>query len=126
MPVNTGDTYFILVDIPGLDTNGTYRRVLKSETPQFNGLDFMVDSIYIYPVGMVTSIANDNSVFNKEIKLFPNPSKELAFIEYQLIETANTEIELFDIVGQKVKTITPYSKQGKNKYKYPINLVNLS
>ncbi len=126
MPVNTGDTYFILVDIPGLDTNGTYRRVLKSETPQFNGLDFMVDSIYIYPVGMVTSIAKDNSVFNKEIKLFPNPSKELAFIEYQLIETANTEIELFDIVGQKVKTITPYSKQGKNKYKYPINLVNLS
>ncbi len=126
MPVNTGDTYFILVDIPGLDTNGTYRRVLKSETPQFNGLDFMVDSIYIYPVGMLTSIAKDNSVFNKEIKLFPNPSKELAFIEYQLIETANTEIELFDIVGQKVKTITPYSKQGKNKYKYPINLVNLS
>jgi hypothetical protein len=126
LPVNTGDTYFILVDIPGLDTNGTYRRVLKSETPQFNGLDFMVDSIYIYPVGMVTSIAKDNSVFNKEIKLFPNPSKELAFIEYQLIETANTEIELFDIVGQKVKTITPYSKQGKNKYKYPINLVNLS
>lgn len=126
MPVNTGDTYFILVDIPGLDTNGTYRRVLKSETPQFNGLDFMVDSIYIYPVGMVTSIAKDNSVFNKEIKLFPNPSKELAFIEYQLIETANTEIELFDIVGQKVKTITPYSKQEKNKYKYPINLVNLS
>ena len=126
MPVNTGDTYFILVDIPGLDTNGTYRRVLKSETPQFNGLDFMVDSIYIYPVGMVTSIAKDNSVFNKEIKLFPNPSKELAFIEYQLIETANTEIELFDIVGQKVKTITPYSKQGKNMYKYPINLVNLS
>ena len=126
MPVNTGDTYFILVDIPGLDTNGTYRRVLKSETPQFNGLDFMVDSIYIYPVGMLTSIAKDNSVFNKEIKLFPNPSKELAFIEYQLIETANTEIELFDIVGQKVKTITPYSKQEKNKYKYPINLVNLS
>lgn len=126
MPVNTGDTYFILVDISGLDTIGTYRRVLKSETPQFNGLDFMVDSIYIYPVGMVTSIAKDNSVFNKEIKLFPNPSKELAFIEYQLIETANTEIELFDIVGQKVKTITPYSKQGKNKYKYPINLVNLS
>jgi len=126
LPVNTGDTYFILVDIPGLDTNGTYRRVLKSETPQFNGLDFMVDSIYIYPVGMLTSIAKDNSVFNKEIKLFPNPSKELAFIEYQLIETANTEIELFDIVGQKVKTITPYSKQGKNKYKYPINLVNLS
>jgi len=126
LPVNTGDTYFILVDIPGLDTNGTYRRVLKSETPQFNGLDFMVDSIYIYPVGMLTSIAKDNSVFNKEIKLFPNPSKELAFIEYQSIETANTEIELFDIVGQKVKTINPYSKQGKNKYKYPINLVNLS
>jgi hypothetical protein len=99
---------------------------LHQEPNHFNGLDFMVDSIYIYPVGMVTSIAKDNSVFNKEIKLFPNPSKELAFIEYQLIETANTEIELFDIVGQKVKTITPYSKQEKNKYKYPINLVNLS
>ena len=126
IPVNTGDTYFILVDIPGLDTSGTYRRILTSGTSTITGLDFMVDSIYIYPIGMATSIAKDNSVLNQEIKLFPNPSKELAFIEYELIESVNTEIELFDVVGQKVKTITPYSKQEKNKYKHSINLGDLS
>jgi hypothetical protein len=126
LPVNTGDTYFILVDIPGLDTSGTYRRILTSGTSTITGLDFMVDSIYIYPIGMATSISKDNSVFNQEIKLFPNPSKELAFIEYELIESANTEIDLFDVVGQKVKTITPFSKQEKNKYKHSINLGDLS
>ncbi len=125
LPVNTGDTYFILVDIPGLDTSGTYRRILTTGTSTITGLDFVVDSIYIYPIGIATSVANDNSVFNHEIKLFPNPSKEIVFVEFELMESANTQIELFDIIGQKVKTISPNSKQEKNKYKYPINLGDL-
>ena len=126
VPINTGDTYFILVDIPGLDTSGTYRRILTSGTSTITGLDFMVDSIYIYPIGMATSIAKDNSVFNQEIKLFPNPSKEITYVEFELIKSANTEIELFDIVGQKIKTIIPYSKQEKSKYKHPIHIGDLS
>ena len=128
IPINTGDDYFILVDIPGLDTNGTYHRVLTSGTPQINGLDFNIDSIYVNPIGigMITAVSTENSVFENKITLFPNPAKELAFIEYELTESANVQIELYDLIGQKIKTIQTNSKKDKSKHKHTVDLADLS
>lgn len=115
--------YFILVDIPGLDTNGTYHITLSASTPSITNLNFYVDSIYINPVGNVTTIqSQENSIFENTIKLFPNPTKEIAFLEYELVEASNVKIELFDIMGQQTKTIVSESKQEKNKYKHLIDL----
>lgn len=125
IPVNTGDDYFILVDIPGLDTNGTYHRILTSGTPQINGLDFNVDSIQVNPFGIATAITSENDVFENKLMLFPNPAKEVAFIEYELTKSANVQIELYDLIGQKVQTILTDSRQEKNRHKHSINLDNL-
>lgn len=126
IPVNTGDDYFILVDIPGLDTNGTYHRFITTTTSTITGLDFIVDSIYVNPIGISTSLSSDNSVLENKIKLFPNPSKEITFIEYELTESANVKIELYDVIGHKVQTIVADTKQEKNKHKHSINIGDLS
>ncbi|HRG01095.1 MAG TPA: T9SS type A sorting domain-containing protein [Bacteroidia bacterium] len=119
--------YFILVDIPGLDTNGTYHVTLSASTPSVTNLNFYVDSIYINPVGSVTSVlSQESNLFENKIVLFPNPAKEMVFLEYQLMEEAAIKIELYDIVGRKTKTVLNETKQTKNKYKHTISLDELN
>ena len=127
IPINTGDEYFVLVDIPGLDTSSTYHRILVTGNSYMSGLDFIVDSVKIYPVGNITTVTSqDNSVFENKITLFPNPTKDISFIEYELLESSNMQIEIVDILGKKAKTILEESKQEKNKYKHQINLSDLN
>lgn len=122
-----GNDYFVLVDIPGLDTNGTYHVVIPSSgNTQIDGLNFTVDSIYINPIGSVTGISQENSILNNKILMFPNPARQYVSIQYELIQSANVQIELYDIIGKKVKTITEVNRQEKNKYNHMVNLENLS
>lgn len=127
LPINTlPDEYFIFVDIPGLDTNGTYHLSIASGTTTITGLDFNVDAQYINPIGSVTAILNDNSVLENKVVLFPNPASQTFTLEYELIQAANVQIELYDIIGHKVKTITRNSFEEKNKYSYSVNIEDLS
>lgn len=127
LPLTTGnDSYFIVVDIPGLDTNGTYNIVITGTNTVINDLNFTVDSIYINPIGSITGISIDKSVLENKILLFPNPAKQNVSIQYELLQAANIKIELFDIIGHKVKTAIPNSLQEKNKYTHSINVEDLS
>lgn len=128
LPINTlPDDYFIFVDIPGLDTNSTYHHIsITSTDPIINGLDFNVDAQYINPIGSITSISNDNSVLENKITLFPNPANDKFTLEYELTQSANVQIELYDMIGHKVKTITPNSFEEKNKYSHSVNIEWLS
>ncbi len=119
--------YFILVDIPGLDTNGTFHVNLSATTPSVSALDFIVDSMYINPIGSsVNLISHSNSVLNNSISIYPNPATNQTKIKYELINEANVEIELFDLVGRKTKTIIEKSMFEKNKYEHTIPLNELS
>ncbi len=121
LPLNTGtDSYFIFVDIPGLDTNGTYHLVVATGNTQFNNLNFYVDSVYIYP-NSVTYVKDEYMLFDNKISVFPNPAKETVSIQYELIQSANVQIELFDIVGNKIESVLKTSYQEKNKYTHKIN-----
>lgn len=122
-----GNDYFVFVDIPGLDTNGTYHVVIPSSgNTQIDGLNFTVDSIYINPIGSVTGISQENSVLDNKIMMFPNPAKQYVSIQYELIQSANVQIELFDIIGNKIKKIAEMNRQEKNKYNHVVSLENLS
>lgn len=126
-PVNTGtENYFVFVDIPGLDTNGTYHRVISTGNSQFENLNFIVDSMYIHPVGVASAINSENTILNNSIIVYPNPASNQISIKYELINTATIKIELFDLLGQKVKDICVSNLQEKNKYSYSTNLEDLS
>lgn len=126
LPLSSGDEYFVFVDIPGLDTNGTYHLIIATGSTQITGLNFTVDSIYINPIGSVTAISQEKSILDNKILMFPNPANQYASIQYELIESATVKIELYDVIGNKVKTISEVNRQEKNKYDHIVNLDNLN
>ena len=127
LPINTlPDDYFIFVDIPGLDTNSTYYHISVSGSTPITGFDFNVDAQYINPIGSVTGISKDQSVLENRIILFPNPAKQNAYIQYELTQSANVQIELYDILGNKVKMISENTLEEKDKHTHTINTDHLS
>jgi hypothetical protein len=54
--------------------------------------------------------------------LFPNPANDKFTLEYELTQSANVQIELYDMIGHKVKTVTPNSFEEKNKYSHSVTL----
>ena len=106
LPNNTGnDYYFILVDIPGLDTNGTYRRVINMGNLSYTGLDFTVDSARINPVPNTVGI-NDLDEALKSVNLYPNPASQRATLEYSLQQAAMVSIELTDVLGKTMRMVS--------------------
>ena len=127
LPLNTGsDEYFVVVDIPGLDTNGSYHRVINLGNTQFTNLDFTVDSVYINPIGSITSTFFENSVLDNKVTMFPNPTNHHISIQYELINSANVEIDLYDLMGKKIINISSLTHEEKNKYNHCVNIENLS
>jgi hypothetical protein len=125
LPNNTGnDYYFILVDIPGLDTNGTYRRVISTGSNTYTNLNFIVDSARINPV---TDVSVKNvSMDDNRIMVYPNPAKEKVTVFYTLHTTSNVFIELYDVVGKLVKPILSASSQGAGEHAHHVGLSELS
>jgi hypothetical protein len=113
LPPNTGnESYFILVDIPGLDTNHTYHRVIDINNNDFQGLDFLVDSAKINPLPSSAVSVNDISAIENQIKVFPNPATNLVSIKYHLKTNSLVTIELFDMLGKSVKMLLPETQQN--------------
>jgi hypothetical protein len=126
LPLNSGsESYFIYVDIPGLDTNGTYHVVVSSGNTQFNNLNFYVDSMYIHP-NTLTFIQAENSLLENKISVYPNPAKQFTNIRYELIQPADVQIEIYDVLGNKIENILSLTRQDKNKYIQRINTESLS
>jgi hypothetical protein len=58
------------------------------------------------------STSVDEELFEAKLNVYPNPYKELLNIEYNLKETGEVKIELFNSVGQKLKTIVDETRSG--------------
>lgn len=125
LPINTGEQFFILVDIPGLDTNSTYRKILTTGNPVYTGLDFIVDSMKITPVENAVGI-NEINMAEHQIKLFPNPAKNKVTIKYNLPSSSVVSIGLYDMLGKELKAIIPATTQVKDEYSYTVQLNDIT
>jgi hypothetical protein len=101
--------YFILVDIPGLDTASTHHVTISGN--QINNLGFVVDSAKIVP-STSSSVTAGPDVSVKEINeekynytIFPNPIKNYFNLEFNVIKSSKIKIEIYDIAGKKVKDV---------------------
>lgn len=121
----TNSEYFILVDIPGLDTNGTYYRMVTLTNLQYINLDFIVDSAKISPVQSPVGI-NSLSLAENKISVYPNPAKGKISVAYTLASASEVSIELYDIVGKSIKTIAPKTEQAAGEHTYQVMLNDLS
>ncbi|HRH11141.1 MAG TPA: T9SS type A sorting domain-containing protein [Bacteroidia bacterium] len=101
----SGESYFVIVDIPGLDTNGTYHKVVMNGSDQYFNLDFVVDSAKIHPAVFVG--LNENKIERKNFMIYPNPSNGKIYIECELETPSELSIDLYDLLGKNVATIYP-------------------
>lgn len=124
LPINNpGEEYFILVDIPGLDTNGTYERRITSLNNVFTGLNFVVGSQKIDTIADVSvQSINYNSV---PFKVYPNPANDKFTIKFTAISDSDTKIELVDIIGRKVETVFDRKIFKLDTYDIDVNTKNI-
>jgi hypothetical protein len=115
---NTGESYFLLVDIPGLDTNQTYHKILNVGNNQFGNLDFVVDSARINPTPVVLGVNQMNEAAY-ELAVFPNPANNKVTIRYTLQHASTVSMDVTDILGQTVKTILTNKQQLPGRYDHP-------
>ena len=91
----------------------------KIEFTSDNGNNIYIDDINLYPESWVSSPENN---FEMAINVFPNPTKNETTISYYDTQSNHTQITLFDIQGNKIKTVfNGLSKGGKNKFKFDVS-----
>lgn len=101
----SGESYFVFVDIAGLDTAGTYHKVIMTGSDQYFNLDFVVDSAKIHPAVFVG--LNESKIERKNFRIYPNPSNGKIYIECELESPSQLSIEMFDLMGKNVASIYP-------------------
>lgn len=127
LPLNSiNESYFVFVDIPGLDTNGTYHVVVSTTDSIHNGLNFTVDSMHINPIDFVTSINSQDAILKNNIFVYPNPSRDDVTIKYELSKPSKVSIDLYNLMGEKTQIISPLINQEKGIFQHLINLRELS
>ncbi len=124
LPLNTGEDFFVMVDIPGLDTNGTYHRFIVTGNSQYTNLDFVVDSANVNPVPSTTGIHTPEEAAH-QISLYPNPAKHQLTVRYTLTESAVVSIALFDLLGHCVQSIAESGKQEAGTHAPVLNISEL-
>ena len=75
---------------------------------------FYVDDIRVIESELVTSIINDLNLIPSEFTLtqnYPNPFNPTTTIEYSLENTAEIQLSIFNVLGQKIRTLVN-GKQG--------------
>lgn len=101
--------YFILVDIPGLDTASTHHITLNGN--QINNLGFVIDSAQVVPSTSSSVTAGPDVSVNEineekyNFNIFPNPIKNYFNLEFNVIRSSKIKIEIYDIAGKKVKDV---------------------
>ncbi|MCA0429961.1 MAG: T9SS type A sorting domain-containing protein [Bacteroidetes bacterium] len=120
LPLNaSNEEYFVIVDIPGLDTNGTYRRIITGTNTIATGLDFVVDSAKINPTNTVgmQKINFEGLV----IKTYPNPAKDYLKIVIETKQENNIMFSVSNIWGQNLYT---NSVQVGEQKEFVVNTTN--
>jgi trimeric autotransporter adhesin len=77
---------------------------------------------YIDTCGHISTGINESNLNNESFTIYPNPTSHQITLEFELTETNNTSIEIKNILGQIVKTIsnTTFTK-GNNKIEIDVS-----
>lgn len=102
LPINNaGESYRVIPDIPGLDTNGTYQKTIISNNTTFANLDFVVDSAKINTTGMLVGIKKDLAIIGN-VFIYPNPANKEIALKFNLHTEAAISLGVIDILGNMV------------------------
>lgn len=113
-PTSLGESYFVLVDLPGLDTAITYHKALSNINSNITNLDFTADSEFVRPVDLTVDL-KELQFENGKLEVYPNPSTGQLTIHFTLLKSSEISLDLTDLSGRLVKTILSSVKQDKGE-----------
>ncbi len=116
-PITNADTVFVSIYLSGQGVDGQGVHI-----PQ-TGTWAIIDDLQMGP-DIATGI-NENKIVDAIEKVYPQPSTNMAFMIYNLTETAICELKLLDVTGKEIKTIFNDDKQTEGKYKAEIPVYDL-
>ncbi|MDF2437618.1 MAG: hypothetical protein K0Q95_1994 [Bacteroidota bacterium] len=118
---NAGESYTLYVDIPGLDRDSTYTVVLNGTQNTFAGLDYVADSASVTPTSTVG--IHDINVGQAKFTLYPNPTKDLVYVDYTLSSESRVSLDIYNVLGIKSMSLLS-EKQTAGNYRIPMNSIN--
>lgn len=112
-------TYTIYADIPGLERDSCYEVTIDALNNQHINLYYLVDStsIYIVPGIGIEDIADNE---NSDMRIFPNPVKNFAVIDYAINVNAEVNIDIIDMNGTKLHNLLS-QEMDMGEYNLPFN-----
>lgn len=109
--------YTIYVNIPGLPMDTIYN-VCPTNSDTVKNLNFIADSGSVFSDLTATSVKQIVSQ-KKTIQIYPNPYKGITTIEFTLFETNRVQLEVYNLLGEKVAELLNEQKlSGIVKYKF--------
>jgi hypothetical protein len=79
----------------------------------------------IWKSSTLTGINSINANTKPLISIYPNPTADVANINYSLNKSSNVSFEIFNIEGQKVKSLS-IGIQTSGEHVYSVNLAGIS
>ncbi|MBL4658649.1 MAG: carboxypeptidase regulatory-like domain-containing protein, partial [Flavobacteriales bacterium] len=121
--------YVLYINIPGLEMDSTYtiNITVASGDTIFPDLNFHIDTtigagmIFVDTTAILIGIVDYFGSDNKLFAVYPNPFREFTTIEYTLIEKGYVTMELYNTIGEKIKTLYQGEKLAGD-FKYRLNL----
>lgn len=117
-----GESYFIFVDIPGVDTAGTHHKAITTSTTMYTDLDFLVDSDYVRPIDY-TGI-KELRLAGEKMTVYPNPATDMVYVKLDAKNESNISLELYDMFGKKV--LGQNYEAVQSEFKVGINVATLN
>jgi len=122
IPEGTG--YYMIVEIPGIPMVTTYTGITVSagDTGIVN-LNFVVDTTAGGGI-FIDTISHSNIPFNNfaYLSVYPNPVSNVIYMEYELTEQSDVEIELISITGASQGILLNRKNNYTGKHKHEISL----
>jgi hypothetical protein len=116
--------YVLYIDIPGLyNIDSSYTLCVNATSYNFNALDYVADSTTVHLINPATAINTMYLWDEDKFTIYPNPSKGNTTIAYTLALNAKVKLDVYNVLGTKVKTLVNANQQ-EGEYKYSLNNQN--
>jgi hypothetical protein len=103
LPISAaGESYYVFVDIPGVDTSGTHHVAITATMTSVTDLDFVVDSDYVKPIDYTG--VKEVKLAGEKVRVYPNPAKDLVYIQLDAKNESDISVDLYDLFGKRISS----------------------
>lgn len=122
-PAGSGGSAYIGIYFSGINVDN--QGVAIPQTGTWAIIDDLAFTFSTTPTNTNTVGMYENSSNVNIEQLYPQPSTNVSFLIYTLNESAQIDLNVFDVTGKLVKTVFTNEKQTPGRYKAEIDLSNL-